>query len=58
VSLIGEIDGDDLAEALTRGLKLALGGDWSDGAYRSGEIAEADWLEKERYTTDEWTWSK
>jgi lipoate-protein ligase A len=58
VSLIGEIDGDDLAEALTRGLKLALGGDWSDGEYRSGEIAEADWLEKERYTTDEWTWSK
>ena len=53
-----DIDGDDLADALTRGLKLALGGDWSDGEYRSGEITEADWLEKERYTTDEWTWSK
>jgi lipoate-protein ligase A len=57
-SLIGELDGDDLAAALTRGLQLSLGGDWTEGDYRSGEIADADWLEGERYGSDEWTWSK
>ncbi|MDA0312149.1 MAG: biotin/lipoate A/B protein ligase family protein [Gemmatimonadetes bacterium] len=55
-SLIGEVDGEDVADALTEGLQLALGGTWDEGEYRSGELAEADWLEGERYNNQDWTW--
>ena len=55
-SLIGEVDPEELAKAVTEGLQLALGGSWDEGEYRSGELAEARWLERERYGAQEWTW--
>ena len=55
-SLIGEVSTWDLAEAITGGLQVALGGKWNEGEYRSGEVEEAEWLEKERYGDEEWTW--
>jgi len=55
-ALIGEVSTWDLAEALTGGLEASLGGVWEEGEYRSGEIEEAEWLEKERYGSEEWTW--
>lgn len=57
-SLIDPIDGDQLTQALVSGLQAALGGDWTDGEYRSGELAEAEWLESERYGDEQFTWSK
>ncbi len=55
-ALVGEVSTWDLAEAITNGLQVALGGEWNEGEYRSGELEEAEWLEKERYGKDEWTW--
>ena len=55
-ALVGEVSTWDLAEAITGGLQVALGGEWNEGEYRSGELEEAEWLEKERYGDDEWTW--
>ncbi len=57
-SLIDPVDGDELAEALVDGLKGVLGGAWEEDEYRSGEEADAEWLEKERYGDEQWTWSK
>ena len=57
-SQIGAVGTHAVAEAIVEGLRLALGGSWDEGDYRSGELAEADWLEKERYGKDEWTWEK
>ena len=55
-ALVGEVSTWDLAEAITGGLQVALGGEWTEGEYRSGEVEEAEWLETERYGNDEWTW--
>ena len=55
-ALVGEVSTWDVAEAITGGLQVALGGEWNEGEYRSGEVEEAEWLEKERYGNDEWTW--
>ena len=44
--------------ALSEGLRLALGGSWDQGAYRSWEIEAADRLERDRYATEEWTWRR
>ena len=55
-ALVGEVSTWDLAEAITCGLQVALGGEWGEGEYRSGELEEAEWLEQERYGDDEWTW--
>ena len=55
-ALVGEVSTWDLAEAITGGLRAALGGQWHEGEYRSGELEEAEWLKTERYGNDEWTW--
>jgi len=57
-SLVGEVSTWDLAEAITGGLQDALGGEWNEGEYRSEELEEAEWLERERYGDDEWTWRR
>ena len=57
-ALVGEVSTWDLAEAITGGLQVALGGEWNEGEYRSGEVEEAEWLETERYGNDEWTWRR
>ncbi len=56
--LAGEVPVAEVADALLDGLERALGGRWEVGTYRSGELADADWLEKERYADAAWTWSR
>jgi lipoate-protein ligase A len=56
--LIGQAGIDELAEEVARSLVLALGGRWREGAYRPGEISEAERLEAERYALDTWTWRR
>lgn len=57
-ALVGQVRISDVAEAITGGLQVALGGDWDEGEYRPGELDEAERLEKERYGNDEWTWRR
>ena len=52
----GAVDAAAVTTALARGLRLALGGSWAEGAYQSCEIGAADRLERERYAMEEWTW--
>ena len=52
------VDEEQLRDALAAGLRLALGGSWTEGGYQSWEIEAADRLEAERYATDEWTWRR
>lgn len=48
----------DVRAALGEGLRLALGGSWDEGGYRSTETAAAHRLETDRYATEEWTWRR
>jgi lipoate-protein ligase A len=57
-SLVGEVSTWDVAEAITHGLQVAFGGEWSEGEYRPEELEAAEWLEKQRYEDDEWTWRR
>jgi lipoate-protein ligase A len=57
-ALVGQVSTSDVAEAITGGLQVALGGDWDEGAYRPGELDEAERLEEGRYGDDEWTWRR
>lgn len=57
-SLVGEVSTWDLAEAIAHGLQVAFRGEWNEGEYRSEELEEAEWLEKQRYADDEWTWRR
>ena len=52
------VDDAAVTEALSAGLRLALGGSWDEGAYRSWEIDAADRLERDRYATEGWTWRR
>lgn len=47
-----------VAEALARGLELALGGVWEQAGYSPPEVNEADRLENDPYRTDAWTWRR
>lgn len=49
---------EEVAAALHRGCRLAWGGSWSEGGYRSREAEVAERLRLERYGTDEWTWRR
>ena len=57
-TLVGDVEVDDVTGAVISGLRLALRGSWTEAGYRSGELAEADRLERERYAEREWTWRK
>jgi lipoate-protein ligase A len=48
----------EVSATLYRGCRLAWGGSWSEGGYRSRETEVADRLCLERYGTDEWTWRR
>jgi lipoyl(octanoyl) transferase len=52
------VDPDRVADALARGLRLALGGDWAEGSYRPEQLEVARRLEAERYGRDRWTWRR
>lgn len=52
------VDPTEVREALSEGLRLALGGAWAEGDYRPPEIRRADELEDERYARDGWTWRR
>jgi lipoate-protein ligase A len=52
------LSAEAVTDALVGGMRLALGGSWAEGAYRSGEVEAADRLERERYATEEWTWRR
>lgn len=54
----GRIDPLRLAEALARGFRLALGGDWDEGLYLPGQLEVARRLEGERYGRESWTWRR
>jgi lipoate-protein ligase A len=49
---------DAVAAALAAGVRLALGGSWDEGVYRTPELDEADRLEWVRYASREWTWRR
>ncbi len=57
-SLGGAVDDGTVTAALAEGLRLALGGSWAEGEYRSWEIEAADRLEMDRYATEGWTWRR
>lgn len=48
----------EVVAALARGCRLAWGGRWAEGGYRSREEDAAARLEEERYGTEEWTWRR
>jgi lipoate-protein ligase A len=48
----------DIAGAVADGLKLALGGTWTQGEYTAAEVERARLLVVERYATEEWTWRR
>jgi lipoate-protein ligase A len=54
----GAVDPHHVAEALARGLRLALGGEWDEGFYLPGELEAARRLEGERYARETWTWRR
>lgn len=54
----GEPSTVEVARALAEGCRLAWGGSWTEGGYRSGEEDEAERLRLERYGTDAWTWRR
>ena len=57
-SLPEAVDDDAVTAALAQGLRLALGGSWAEGEYRSWEIEAAARLAMDRYATDDWTWRR
>lgn len=57
-SVVGGVAWADVVEALTRGLALALGGDWRQGQVTPAEKSRAESLETDRYATDAWTWRR
>lgn len=54
----GAIAWEAVADALARGLALALGGFWEQGEVRPGERVRAEALQQVRYATDAWTWRR
>jgi lipoate-protein ligase A len=52
------VDDAAVTAALADGLRLALGGIWNEGAYRSWEKDVADRLEGDRYAREDWTWRR
>ena len=52
------VDDGAVTAAMAEGLRLALGGSWAEGDYRSWEIEVADRLEMDRYATEDWTWRR
>jgi len=52
------MDPHRVAEALARGLRLALGGEWDEGSYLPGELEAARRLQGERYGRETWTWRR
>lgn len=48
----------EVEAALAEGLRLALGGSWTEGEYRPAETDEADRLEWVRYASRAWTWRR
>jgi lipoate-protein ligase A len=56
--ILGETSTSLVIDALAEGLRLALGGTWTEGSYRSEELAAARHLEDERYSREAWTWRR
>ncbi len=54
-ALIGAVPLERVIEGVAWGLRLALGGIWSEGGYHAAETEAADRL-VERYRSDAWTW--
>lgn len=57
-ALGGESEPSAVMAALADGIRLALGGAWTEGEYRAPEVEEADRLEWGRYASPEWTWRR
>jgi lipoate-protein ligase A len=47
-----------VTDSLAEGLRIVLGGTWTEGPYRSQELAAARYLEDERYRRETWTWRR
>lgn len=52
------VDAREVAQALSVGLRLALGGEWDQGSYSPQQLEVARRLESERYGRDTWTWRR
>lgn len=53
-----EVEAATIGAAIAGSIRLALGGTWNEGDYRSEELRRADALESERYACDPWTWRR
>jgi lipoate-protein ligase A len=56
--VLGATSTSRVVDSLAQGLRLALGGTWTEGSYRSADLAAARYLEDERYRRDAWTWRR
>lgn len=56
--LVGSVGFDEVAEAVSTGMRATFEGSWTPGGYRARELATARRLEAGRYGRDEWTWRR
>jgi lipoate-protein ligase A len=55
---LGQASWGSVAEAVAKGLRVALGGTWRQGGYEPAEEDAAGRLATERYATEAWTWRR
>jgi len=56
--VLGPTTASLVIDSLAEGLRLALGGTWAEGSYRSEALVAARRLEDERYGRETWTWRR